>query len=175
MNKYGILTSSIEDISELNNLINSAYRGEYAKKGWTNETGIIEGARINEIEVRRMIDSSNGTLLKFVNEENTIIGCCYLEIQGTELYLGTLTVSPDIQGQGIGKMMLKYADEYAKEQKYSAIIITVVSGRVELIDWYIRHGYQLTGKSKPFPAQMGFGNPLKEIELIELKKGFNYN
>jgi ribosomal protein S18 acetylase RimI-like enzyme len=175
MNKHEILTASVEDVSKLNNLINSAYRGEYAKKGWTNEIGIIEGARINEIEVRRMIESPNGILLKFVNEGNTIIGCCYLEIHGNELYLGTLTVSPDIQGQGIGKMMLKYADEYAKAHNYTAIIITVVSGRVELIDWYIRHGYQLTGKSKPFPAQMGFGNPLKEIELIELKRDFNYN
>jgi ribosomal protein S18 acetylase RimI-like enzyme len=171
MSKGKILPATNEDISQINNLINSAYRGETSKKGWTNEIGIIEGNRMNETEVRRMVESPKGTLLKYINEESTIIGCCYLEIQNKELYLGALTVSPEIQAKGIGKAMLSFADEYAKEHKCIAIVITVVSGRVELINWYIRHGYQLTGKSKPFPA--GFGKLLKEIELIELKKYFS--
>jgi len=68
--------------------------------------------------------------------------------------------------------MLIYADEYAVVRNCTAIIMTVVSGRTELINWYIRHGYQLTGESKPFPMTKRFGNPLKEIELVELKKYF---
>jgi ribosomal protein S18 acetylase RimI-like enzyme len=170
MSKEKILPATDEDISQINNLINSAYRGETSKKGWTNEIGIIEGDRMNEAEVRRMFESPKGTLLKYISDENTIIGCCYLEIQDRELYLGILTVSPEIQAQGIGKRMLNFANEYAEEHGCSAIVITVVSGRVELINWYIRHDYQLTGKSKPFPN--GFGKLLKEIELIELKKYF---
>jgi len=92
-------------------------------------------------------------------------------MQDHELYLGTLTVSPEIQAQGIGKAMLNFADEYAKKHQCTAIVMTVVSGRTELMNWYIRHGYQLTGKSKPFPTT-GFGRLLKEVELIELKKYF---
>ncbi|HEY8935551.1 MAG TPA: GNAT family N-acetyltransferase [Cyclobacteriaceae bacterium] len=171
MNKDKILEATAEDISQINNLINNAYRGEASKKGWTNENGIIEGNRMNETEVRRMFESPKGTLIKYVNENNAIIGCCYLEMQDHELYLGTLTVSPEIQAQGIGKAMLNFADEYAKKHQCTAIVMTVVSGRTELMNWYIRHGYQLTGKSKPFPTT-GFGRLLKEVELIELKKYF---
>jgi ribosomal protein S18 acetylase RimI-like enzyme len=127
---------------------------------------------MDETEVRRMIESPNSILLKYTDDENVIIGCCNLEMQHNELYLGTLTVSPDVQAMGIGKKMLIYADEYAVLNNCKAIVMTVVSGRTELIYWYIRHSYQLTGESKPFPMAKRFGNPLKEIELVELKKYF---
>jgi len=31
------------DVPELNKLVNSAYRGETSKKGWTTEANLLEG------------------------------------------------------------------------------------------------------------------------------------
>ncbi len=81
-----------------------------------------------------------------------------------------LTVSPDLQAQGIGKKLLLNAEEYAAEQNISAIVMVVVSLRQELIDWYLRHGYYLTGETRPFPTENKFGTPTRALEFSVLKK-----
>jgi GNAT superfamily N-acetyltransferase len=42
-----------------------------------------------------------------------ITGCVYLKKQGDKIYLGTLTVSPLLQAQGIGRKLLAAAEAYA--------------------------------------------------------------
>jgi len=91
-----------EDISSLNKLINSAYRGESSKKGWTTEAELLEGSRTTEVELAEIIANTNNTLLKFT-EKNQIVGCVLLIEKEQQLYLGMLTVSPEIQNSGIGK------------------------------------------------------------------------
>jgi hypothetical protein len=49
--------------------------------------------------------------------------------------------------------------------------MTVISVRKELIDWYIRHGYQLTGERKPFIVpDTRWGVPKKQLEFVVLEK-----
>ena len=60
-------------------LVNSAYRGESAKKGWTHEADLIQGEmRIDEKSLEKMIMDPNATILKY-EEGDQIIGCVYLE------------------------------------------------------------------------------------------------
>ena len=99
------------------------------------------------------------------------MGCVYLQTQEEKLYLGMLTVKPDIQAQGIGKRLLQAAEEYAQMQQCGAIKITVISLRKELIDWYERRGYKNTGEKKPFPSSdPRFGLPKQELEFIVMEK-----
>jgi ribosomal protein S18 acetylase RimI-like enzyme len=171
MDNYTISSATIDDIPQLVSLINSAFRGEHSKKGWTTEAALIDGEiRLDEPELRRMMENPNGTIEKYTAETGEIVGCVYLEIQDKDLYLGALTVSPEIQAQGIGKKMLKYAEEYAVEKKCSAIVMVVVSVRTELIDWYVRHNYKLTGETRPFPTENKFGTPRQKLEFVVLKK-----
>ncbi|HRH41099.1 MAG TPA: GNAT family N-acetyltransferase [Pyrinomonadaceae bacterium] len=171
MENNKISTATIDDILPIKDLINSAFRGEFSKKGWTTEAGLIEGGeRIDLPALQRMMENPNGSFKKYTDENGRIIGCVYLEIQGNYLYLGTLTVSPEIQAQGIGKKMLNYAEEYAIEKNCYAIVMWVVSLRQELIDWYLRHGYYLTGETKPFPTENKFGTPTRKLEFVVLKK-----
>lgn len=171
MDNNKISTAKIDDIQPIKVLINSAFRGEFSKKGWTTEADLIEGGeRIDAPALLRMIENPNGIFKKYTDENGRIIGCVYLEIQGNNLYLGTLTVSPEIQAQGIGKKMLSYAEEYAVEKNCYAIVMWVVSLRQELIDWYLRHGYYLTGETKPFPTENKFGRPTRKLEFVVLKK-----
>ncbi len=171
MDNHRISTATIDDIPSIKDLINSAFRGEFSKKGWTTEADLIAGGeRIDAPTLQKMLENPNGTIKKYIDENGRIIGCVYLEIQNKELYLGTLTVSPEIQARGIGKEMLKYAEEYAVEKNCSAIVMLVVSVRSELIDWYLRHGYYLTGETKPFPTENRFGTPTQNLEFAVLKK-----
>jgi ribosomal protein S18 acetylase RimI-like enzyme len=145
-----ITKTTLQDIPALTILINSAYRGETSKKGWTTEANILEGKRTNEEELTETILNTRNTILKYT-ENNQIIGSVLLVEKEHQLYLGMLTVSPELQNSGIGKKMLAEAENHAKSLGLSNIIMTVISVREELIAWYKRHGYVDTGEREAFP------------------------
>jgi ribosomal protein S18 acetylase RimI-like enzyme len=162
--------ANLVDVSELNRLVNSAYRGESSKKGWTHESELIGGIRTTGAGLTQTIGQANTTIFKYL-ENDQIIGCVLLEQQPDSLYLGMLTVSPTLQGGGIGKKLLAAAEEMAQSLGVLTISMTVVSVRTELIDWYKRHGYQATGQTKPFPMDdRNFGEPKQFLEFIVMEK-----
>ena len=165
-----ISRATIDDIPQLLRLVNSAYRGESAKKGWTHEADLIEGEkRIDERSLQLLLQDPNATILKFTTGSE-IVGCVYLEKQHGNLYLGMLSVSPQIQAKGIGKKLLKAAEDHARQLQCNAIEMTVISVRHELIAWYERNGYHKTNITKPFHNDGRFGVPRKAIEFIVLEK-----
>jgi ribosomal protein S18 acetylase RimI-like enzyme len=160
----------LDDVPALNILVNAAYRGESSKKGWTHESELIGGIRTTEATLTTIINQEKTTILKYV-ENNQIIGCMLLEQHTDGLYLGMLTVSPTLQGGGIGKKLLAAATEMAQSLELPKISMTVVSVRTELIDWYKRHGYKPTGETKPFPMNdPDFGEPKQFLEFIVMEK-----
>lgn len=165
-----ISAASIKDIDKLMLLINSAYRGESAKKGWTHEADLIQGEmRIDEKSLEKMMEDPNATILKY-EEGDQIIGCVYLEKKNTSLYLGLLTVSPDVQAKGTGKKLLKASEEYAVLSNCNKIEMTVISVRKELIAWYERNGFHQTNQKQPFPINELFGTPVHPIEFVVMEK-----
>lgn len=145
-----ITKATLEDIPALVTLINSAYRGKSSKKGWTTEAHLLEGKRTDEAEMTEIFLEPKNTILKFT-ENNTIIGSVLLVEKEHQLYLGMLTVSPELQNSGIGKKLLAEAENQAKALGLYSIIMTVISVREELIAWYKRHGYVDTGEREAFP------------------------
>lgn len=165
-----ITTATKEDIPQLNILINSAYRGETSKKGWTTEAFILEGKRTTEAELKEVLADPKNTILKFT-DTNTIIGSVLLTTKQNQLYLGMLTVSPELQNSGIGKKLLAAAENQAQILELKSIVMTVISVREELIAWYKRNGYVDTGVREPFPANDIHISIAKEpLEFIFLEK-----
>lgn len=146
-----ILKAIAEDVSALNKLINSAYRGESSKKGWTTEANLLEGLRTTEKELTQIIKDPKNTILKFTIN-NDIVGCVLLIEKESQLYLGMLTVSPELQNSGVGKQLLHQAEIHASALGLVKIVMSVISVREELIAWYKRNGYFDTGTREPFPA-----------------------
>lgn len=165
-----ITPATDKDIPALHQLVNSAYRGESSKKGWTTEADLLDGIRTDEDGLKEMMHQPNAIILKYEDENNSIIGCVYLQQQKDELYLGMLTVSPELQAQGIGKQLLNVAENYALQQNCDAIVMTVISVRKELIAWYERHGFYTTGERKPFPDDVRFGIPKQHLEFVVMRK-----
>jgi N-acetylglutamate synthase-like GNAT family acetyltransferase len=165
-----ITKATVEDVSALNKLINSAYRGESSKKGWTTEANILEGSRTTEKELTEIIQDKKNTILKYM-ENNQIIGCVLLIEKKEQLYLGMLTVSPELQNSGVGKKVLQQAEIYALGLGLSKIVMTVITVRKELIAWYKRHGYVDTGAREPFPVSDVFSQTSNEpLEFMVLEK-----
>jgi ribosomal protein S18 acetylase RimI-like enzyme len=166
-----ICLAAITDAAGITLLLNSAYRGESSKQGWTTEAHLIAGnARTNETDVQQLIQQSGSILLLYRNEENNILGCVNLQQQAHKIYLGMLSVSPQLQGGGIGKKLLAAAEEYAAQQQCNTIYMTVISARTELIDWYKRHGYTDTGERKPFVEDAVSGKHLQPLEFLVMSK-----
>jgi ribosomal protein S18 acetylase RimI-like enzyme len=165
-----ITKATLTDIPTLVTLINSAYRGESSKKGWTTEAHLLEGKRTDEQEMTAVFLEPKNTILKYTNHD-TIIGSVLLVEKGEQLYLGMLTVSPELQNSGIGKKLLVEAENHAKTLGLSSIIMTVISVREELIAWYKRHGYVDTGEREAFP-ESGIHVTLSDepLEFIYLEK-----
>ena len=166
-----ISIASKEDIQVLVALINSAYRGDASKKGWTTEANLLKGDLRTDIStLTGLIENPQSVILKYTTAENVIAGSVYLEIQEKGLYLGMLTVSPQLQAAGIGRQLLVAAEEYAKEKECPCIFMSVISVRHELIAWYERHGYKNSGETKPFPDDDRFGIPTQFLEFIIMEK-----
>jgi ribosomal protein S18 acetylase RimI-like enzyme len=165
-----IKVADFNDIPGLVFLINSAYRGETSKKGWTTEADLLDGTRTDETNIRELMEDKNAVILKCMQENENIIGSVYLQQQNDKLYLGMLTVSPELQGSGIGKKLLAAAIDYAKKMNCVFIFMTVISVRRELIAWYERHGYKKTGEVRPFPVGEKFGIQKQPLELIVMER-----
>ena len=166
-----ISKATLNDVSELNALVNSAYRGDSSRRGWTTEADLLDGIRIDEDRLTELIQKPDSMILKYTEEPNKIIACVHLEKEILKLYLGMLTVSPELQGKGIGKEMLWAAEKEAKKFLCRSIYMTVLTDRTELIAWYNRHGYLNTGNIEPFPSgDPRFGLPKKYLEFVVLEK-----
>lgn len=158
------------DIPQLVSLVNSAYRGDSSKKGWTTEADLLDGIRTDEEALGKMIHQPDSVILKFTNNQNDLVGCVNLQKQEDKMYLGMLTVSPYIQAQGIGKEIVNVAEEYAKQQGCSSVVMTVITVRHELIKWYERRGYHQTQEKRPFPKDPRFGIPKQPLEFVVMEK-----
>ncbi|WP_374951463.1 GNAT family N-acetyltransferase [Mucilaginibacter sp.] len=165
-----ITPATITDVPQLVNLINSAYRGESSKKGWTTEANLIDGQRIDEENLTLQLEDPNAVILKNTNDDGEITGCVYLQKRGKRLYLGLLTVSPLLQANGLGRQLLQAAEDYARSIDYHTIIMTVITTRVELLNWYTRRGYHKTGEVIPLNIPKSFGILKQPVDLCLLAK-----
>ena len=165
-----ITKANINDVPELNNLVNNAYRGETSKQGWTTEADILDGSRIDEETLNSYFNNPDIIVLKNTDETGAITACVYLEVRAPKLYVGMFSVLPHLQNKGIGRELLHAAETYGKELNCHKLTMTVISIRHELISWYERRGYRATGEIEPFHHDKKFGVPRRHIELIVMEK-----
>ena len=166
-----ISIATLVDVKEITALLNSAYRGESSKQGWTTEVHLIGGdRRTDEPSLQQVMKIAGSIVLKYLNEEQKIIGCVNLQLHGTKIYLGMFSVVPQLQGSGIGKQILNAAEEYANALHCTSIYMSVIDVREELINWYKRNGYVETGERKAFIEDAVSGNHLQPLAFIILEK-----
>jgi len=159
------------DISAIKDLLNSAYRGESSKEGWTSEAHLIAGnVRTDELTVKKTMQQPGSVFLKYTTAKNEIIGCVNLQKHRDRMYLGMFSVSPKLQGGGVGKQILQASEEYAKHLRCTSIYMSVISVRTELIQWYQRHGYHDTGNRQRFVEDAVSGKHLQDLEFLVLEK-----
>ncbi|GAA2952409.1 GNAT family N-acetyltransferase [Streptomyces erythrogriseus] len=157
------------DVDALVELIESAYRGESSRTGWTTEADILHGQRTDRAAVLEVVEAPDSRLLT-VEREGRIVACCQLEHRGEHAYFGMFAVSPALQGAGLGRTVIAEAERQAREGwDVTEMHMTVITVREDLIAWYERRGYRRTGKTAPFPyGDERFGVPQRDDLEFEL-------
>lgn len=159
------------DVTAVVALVESAYRGESSRFGWTTEEAILGGQRTDAQEVLDAVqDPQSVLLLAFSEDGGTLVACCHLERRDDYAYFGMFAVRPTLQRGGVGKAVIAEAESSVVAWwGVREMHMTVISVREELVAWYERRGYRRTGKMSPFPyGDERFGLPKREDLEFEL-------
>jgi GNAT superfamily N-acetyltransferase len=150
-------------------LVESAYRGDSSRAGWTTEADLLDGQRTDLDAVRATIGADDRVVLLGFGSE-TLLGCCELRrLVGAAAYFGMFAVVPTLQGGGVGTLVLDEAERRVGELwDATRMEMTVLAQRKDLIAWYQRRGYRRTGMTEPFPyGDERFGRPRRADLLFE--------
>jgi ribosomal protein S18 acetylase RimI-like enzyme len=155
-------------------LVESAYRGELSRVGWTTEADLLGGQRTDVEAVRGIAESPSSLLLLARDGDDELVACCQLERRDGDIcYFGMFAVSPGSQGGGLGRAVLAEAERRAREDWAARTMeMTVIAQRRDLIAWYVRHGYAETTETVPFPyGNVRFGLPKRDdLYFVVLRK-----
>ena len=161
------------DLDALHALVEQAYRGDSARRGWSHEADILGGQRTDRESLAATLHDPRQLLFVMVRDGAMIASVTVTMKSDRLAYLGMLAVDPTLQAAGIGRALLAEAEAIARDQMGIATIeMTVIASRAELVAWYQRRGYALTGERRPFPAtDPRFGLPKRnDLEFVVLAK-----
>jgi len=161
----------VADSSAIASLANAAYRGETSRQGWTTEADLLDGLRTTAAEVQRLIESADSGILVAIRDGEIVASVC-VELKGDAAHVGLFVVNPGMQGGGIGKQLLTYAEGYAQQHwPVRKFVMHVITLRHELIAFYERRGYHRTGVFETFPVNPEIWQPrLAGLQLEVLQK-----
>jgi GNAT superfamily N-acetyltransferase len=164
MSAPGFRPATEADVDEVVRLVESAYRGDSSRQGWTTEADLLDGQRTDAHDVR--------AALPHLLVADDLSACCVLEPRADHGYFGMFAVRPGEQGRGAGSALLRAAEDRALTLGLVAVEMTVISARTELIAYYERRGYVRTGERRPFPyGDERFGRPRSpDLEFVVLRK-----
>jgi predicted N-acetyltransferase YhbS len=170
LSEYIFRRASKNDAEALAALVNSAYRGDSSRAGWTTEADLLGGQRTDVAEIAHLVGQADSVLLLCVSG-GEIVGSVHVEkVDAATAYLGMLVIKPVLQGRGLGRCLMAEAERFVHaEWGATRVQMQVITLRHELIAYYVRRGYLRTGEVRPFPAtDPSFGLPKVEGLMFEV-------
>ncbi len=173
MTEVTIRDAILADILALHALIESAYRGEASRVGWTTEADLLDGQRTDPDDLADILADPKQALLTAWRDAE-LVACVLIADRGEGTgYFGMLSVSPRLQSGGLGRRLVESAHQ-ALTARFGArrVRISVFPQRDSLIGWYERLGYAATGETLPFPyGDPRFGLPKRgDLHFIVLQR-----
>lgn len=165
-----------DEAAVIADLVQSAYRGDSGRRGWTSESDLLDNQRIGADEVRAIIDGTDSAVLVGQDGER-VIACAELRrFDDHTAYFGMFAVDPDQQNTGVGRQLLTAAEQFAQQTWHADTMrMMVIDLRTELIDWYHRRGYQSTDEVIPMPEELLVGASQPDLKFAVLTKRLGSN
>ena len=83
-----------------------------------------------------------------------------------ELHILNLSVIPDVQGRGFGKLLLSIILEHARKRMLRHIFLEVRSSNTKAISLYSKAGFVSNGMRKAYYSDNGEDAILMELKLL---------
>lgn len=170
-----------DDVEAVVALVQAAYRGDESRQGWTTEADLLGGQRVDVAMLHDLVVADDGVvlLLDAAPPDGTtpdapaaLVACCHVQRRTASAFVGMFAVRPTLQGRGLGRRLLAAAEEQARAWGRTTLELTVLDHRPELLAWYERCGFVLTGVRHPFPyGDERFGRPRRaDLALLGMTR-----
>mgnify|MGYP002784693566 CR=1 FL=1 len=146
-----LVAATAADVEAIVALVESAFRGDSSRAGWTTEADLLDGRRTAPDEIGAIVADPRQAILLERDEAGGLVASVNLRLDGDAAWLGMLAVRPTLQGTGLGRRVVADAESFARDHWGArSMRMKVIAQRVELIAWYERRGYRRTGETAPF-------------------------
>ena len=159
--------AELADAAAIADLVNSAYRGETSRAGWTTEADILDGLRITTPEIATLIKREDAFVLVGVLRDQVVASIACEHLENTAKF-GLIAVKPTLQNKGYGREMIQAAEAITlREWRVAGFFMSVISLRTELIEFYERLGFERSGQFEDFPVKPEMWQPKVEALALE--------
>ena len=147
-----IRLASLKDIENIMVLIKNCIK-DMETKGIYQWSEYYPTAEIFEEDIKGkslyvMEDKDNCLGVISINEDQSpeYRELVWADKSGKILVIHRLAVNPECQKQGIGRQLMDFAENYAKEKDYSSIRLDAYSGNPRALNLYECRGYKRVGQ-----------------------------
>lgn len=97
-------------------------------------------------------------------EDDTMLGCCLLtRVDDQTVRLRQMAVRNEKQGMGIGRVLMQFAENIARDNRYRTL---AMHARMNAVDFYRKLGYQIVGE--PF-EEVSIPHYLMEKDIAQFR------
>jgi len=151
--------AELSDAAAIAALVNSAYRGETSRAGWTTEADLLDGLRITTPEVATLIRREDAFVLAGVLRDQVVATIACERLENTAKF-SLIAVKPTLQNKGYGREMIRAAEAITtREWRVAGFFMSVITLRTELIEFYERLGFERSGQFEDFPENPSLWQP----------------
>lgn len=156
------------DLPMLHALVERCYRGS-DNGGWTHEAALFDGPRTDLASLAAVLAEPGQAILVADAGAGPVASVQIGDAGNATGYLGLLCVDPALQAGGLARRMIAAAETLAASRFAAARMeMTVINHRPELIAYYQRRGYALTGEIRHLPP--GLGQLRDDITLLVMAR-----
>ncbi|EFQ30676.1 acetyltransferase [Colletotrichum graminicola] len=161
-----------EDAPKIQQLVQAAFRAEDSRADWTADMELGRSFQYSVEEVLKTINNPDAAIIMASDENGVLLGSIgIIKCNDNLARFAMLSVDPEQQCGGIGRRVLAYAEDFARNWNLRTFGLNALSSREKLIAWYERCGYKKSGETSPFPVdQLPQLNLPKDLCFVELEK-----